>query len=136
MDRAGRSSVIAQVAAPADLFADPTGRTLWVASIAPGVGVVEIDVATGRVEPFASVESPHGIDRDAVGNFYVHDGHGISRVDGATRAFTRFADVDGIKLVVAPDGSVYGVVGNPSGGRVIRVAPDGSVTPVAGNGAL
>jgi streptogramin lyase len=66
----------------------------------------------------------------------VHDGHGISRVDGTTRAVTRFADVDGIELVVAPDGSVYGVVGNPSGGRVVRVAPDGSVTTVAGNGAL
>jgi hypothetical protein len=136
VDRAGRSSVVAQVAAPADLVADTTGGTIWVASIAPGVGVVQVDVATGRVEPFASVESPHGIDRDASGNFYVHDGHGISRVDGATRAVTRFADVDGIKLVVAPDGSVYGVVGNPSGGRVVRVAPNGSVTTVAGNGAL
>jgi streptogramin lyase len=136
VDRAGRSSVVAQVAAPADLVAEPTGRTIWVASIAPGVGVVQVDVATGSVEPFASVESPHGIDRDAAGNFYVHDGHAISRVDGTTRAVTRFADVDGIKLVVEPDGSVYGVVGNPSGGRVVRVAPDGSVTTVAGNGAL
>ena len=136
VDRAGRSSIIAQVAAPADLVADPTGRTIWVASIAPGVGVVEVDVATGRVEPFANVESPHGIDRDAAGNFYVHDGHGISRIDGVTRAVTRFADVDGIKLVVAPDGSLYGVVGSPAGGRVVRVAPDGAVTTVAGNGGL
>jgi hypothetical protein len=136
VDRAGRSSVIAQVAAPADLVADPTGRTLWVASIAPGVGVVEVDVATGRVEPFVNVEAPHGIDRDAAGNFYVHDGRGISRVDGATGTVTPFADVDGIKLVAAADGSIYGVVGNPSGGRVVRVAPDGSVSTVAGNGAL
>ena len=136
VDPAGRSSVVAQVAAPADLVVDPTGRTIWVASIAPGVGVVRVDVATGRVEPFANVESPHGIDRDAAGNFYVHDGHVISRIDGISGAVTPFADVDGIKLLAAPDGSLYGVVGGPAGGRVIRVAPDGTVTTVAGKGGL
>ena len=136
VDPTGRSSVVAQVAAPADLVVDPSGRTIWAASIAPGVGVVRVDVATGRVEPFADVESPHGIDRDAAGNFYVHDGHAISRIDGTTGAVTRFADVDGIKLVVAPDASLYGVVGSPAGGQVVRVATNGSVTTVAGNGGL
>lgn len=136
VDPTGRSSVVAQVPAPADLVADPSGRTIWAASIAPGVGVVKVDVTTGHVEPFANVQSPHGIDRDAAGNFYVHDGQAISRIDGTTRAISRFADVDGIKLVVSPDGFVYGVVGNPSGGRLVRVAPDGSVTAVAGNGGL
>ena len=29
---------------------------------------------------------------------------------------------------MAADGSVYGVEGNPSGGRVVRIAPDGSVS--------
>jgi hypothetical protein len=113
VDRAGRSSVVAQVAAPADLVVDPAGHTIWVASIAPGVGVVRVDVPTGRVQPFANVEAPHGIDRDAAGNFYVHDGHAMSRIDGDTGAVSRFADVDGIKLLVAPDGFVYGVVGSP-----------------------
>jgi streptogramin lyase len=136
VDRAGRSSVVAQVAAPADLVVDPGGQTIWVASIAPGVGVVRVDVPTGRIQPFASVEAPHGIDRDAAGNFYVHDGHAISRIDGNTGVVSRFADVDGIKLLVAPDGSVYGVVGSPAGGRVVRVAPDGSATTVAGTGSL
>jgi streptogramin lyase len=136
VDPSGRSSVVAQVAAPADLVVDPSGREIWAASIAPGVGVVRVDVATGRVEPFANVESPHGIDRDEAGNFYVHDGHAISRIDGTTGAVTRFADVDGIKLVVAPDGSLYGVVGSPAGGQVVRVAQDGAVTTVAGNGGL
>ena len=126
VDRAGRSSVVAQVAAPADLVVDAGGQTIWVASIAPGIGVVRVDVATGRVEPFASVEAPHGIDRDATGNFFVHDGHAISRIDGTTGAVSHFADIDGIKLLVAPDGSVYGVVGSPAGGRVVRVAPNGS----------
>jgi streptogramin lyase len=136
VDRAGRSSVVAQVAAPADLVVDPAGQTIWVASIAPGVGVVRVDVPTGRVQPFANVEAPHGIDRDAAGNFYVHDGHAMSRIEGDTGAVSRFADVDGIKLLVAPDGSVYGVVGSPAGGRVVRVAPDGSVTTVVGTGSL
>jgi streptogramin lyase len=136
VDPARRSSVVAQVDAPADLVVDSTGQTMWVASIAPGVGVVRVDVKTGRVEPFASVEAPHGIDRDAAGNFYVHDGDAMSRIDCATGAVTRFADVDGIKLLVAPDGSVYGVVGSPAGGRVVRVAPDGTVTTVVGTGSL
>ena len=103
---------------------------------APGVGAVSVDVASGRVEPFASVEAPHGIDRDVAGNFYVHDGHAMNRIDGNTGALSHFADVDGIKLLVASDGSVYGVVGSPAGGRVVRVAPDGSVTTVVGTGSL
>jgi streptogramin lyase len=134
--RAGRSSEVAQVAAPADLVVDQAGQTIWVASIAPGVGVVRVDVPTGRVQPFASVEAPHGIDRDATGNFFVHHGHAISRIDGTTGAVSHFADVDGIKLLVAPDGSVYGVVGSPAGGRVVRVAPNGTVTTVVGTGSL
>ena len=136
VDPSGRSSVVAEVAAPADLVVDDSGRTIWAASIAPGVGVVRVDVATGRVEPFANVQAPHGIDRDAAGNFYVHDGQAISRIDGVTGSVTHFADVDGIKLVVTPDGSLYGVVGSPAGGRVVRVAQDGSATTVAGNGGL
>jgi DNA-binding beta-propeller fold protein YncE len=127
---------IAQVAAPADLVVDPAGQTIWVASIAPGVGVVRVDVPMGSVQPFASVEAPHGIDRDASGNFFVHDGHAISRIDGTTGAVSHFADVDGIKLLVAPNGSVYGVVGSPAGGRVVRVAPNGTVTTVVGTGSL
>jgi hypothetical protein len=60
----------------------------------------------------------------------------MSRLDGKTGAVSHFADVDGIKLLVAPDGSVYGVLGSPAGGRVVRVAQDGSVTTVAGTGSL
>jgi streptogramin lyase len=136
VDPTGAISAVASVQAPADLVADATGTTLWVASIADGVGVVRVDVSTGRVEPFADVENPHGIDGDPAGNFYVQDGRGISRIDGRTGAASPFADVNGIKLLVAPDGFVYGVVGNPSGGRVVRVAPDGTVTTVVGTGSL
>ena len=132
----GTISTVASVQAPADLVADASGTTLWVASIADGVGVVKVDVATGSVEPFAHVENPHGIDRDSDGNFYVHDGMAISRIDARTGVVSPFANVDGIKIMVAPDRSLYAVVGNPSGGRVVRVAPGGSVTAVAGTGTL
>ena len=136
IDPSGRVTPVAQVEAPADLVSDDSGTTLWVASIADGVGVLRVDVASGRVEPFADPENPHGIDRDASGDFYVHDGHAVSRLDGETRALTPFANVDAFKQLVAPDGSVYGVEGTPAGGRVLRIAQDGSVSPVAGTGTL
>jgi hypothetical protein len=136
LDPAGRESVVASVAAPADLVADEAGTTLWVASIADGVGVVRVDVASGRVEPFADVFQPHGIDRDPSGDFYAHDGRSVSRIDGDSGAVSPFAAVDAFKLLVVPDGSVYGVEGSPAGGRVVRIGPDGSVTAVAGNGRL
>jgi streptogramin lyase len=136
IDPAGRVSPVARVEAPADLVSDDTGTTLWVASIADGVGVLRVDVASGRVEPFADPEGPHGIDRDPNGDFYVHDGHAVSRIDGDTGAVTQFANVDAINLHVAADGSVYGVEGSPSGGRVVRIASDGTVSTVAGTGSL
>jgi streptogramin lyase len=136
VDPSGRPTEIARVQDPVDLVADATGSTLWVASIADGVGVVRVDVASGRVEPFAAVANPHGIDRRPDGDFYAHDGRTVSRVDGDTGAISPFAQVDAIKLHLAPDGSVYGVEGNPTGGRVVRIAPDGSVATVAGTGAL
>jgi streptogramin lyase len=134
--RTGRVSTVARVEEPADLVADEAGTTLWVASIAEGVGVVRVDVASGSVEPFASPRQPHGIDRAPNGDFVVHDGHAVSRIDGDTGAVARFADVDAFKLNLALDGSVYGVTGDPSGGRIVRIAADGRVTRVAGTGRL
>jgi len=91
---------------------------------------------SGHLERTQPSRSPHGIDRDEAGNFSVHDGQAISRIDGTTAAVTRFANADGIKLVVAPDGSFYAVLGSPVGGQVVRVAQDGAATTVAGNGGL
>lgn len=136
IDPSGRVTPVARVEAPADLVSDDAGTTLWVASIADGVGVFRVDVASGRVEPFADPENPHGIDRAPNGDFYVQDGRRVSRMDGVTGALTPFANTDAIKLHVVPDGSVYGVTGNPSGGRVVRIAPNGTVTTVAGTGML
>lgn len=136
VDPSRRVTPVAQVEAPADLVADAAGTTLWVASIADGVGVVRVDVASGRVVPFAHPFQPHGIDRDPDGDFVVHDGHVVSRIDGETGAVSPFAAVDAFKLLVAPDRSVLGVEGDPSGGRIVRIAPDGTVTAVAGTGSL
>ncbi len=136
IDRAGRALTVARIPAPADLVADGSGTTLWVASIAEAVGVVRVDVASGRVEPFAKPLRPHGIDRRPSGDFVVHDGHSVSRIDGRTGAVSPLASVDAFKLVVAADGSIYGVEGTPAGGRVVRIGADGSVAAVVGTGSL
>jgi streptogramin lyase len=136
IDPAGRVTPVAQVQAPADVVADDSGRTLWVASIAEGVGVFRVDVASGRVEPFADPDNPHGIDRAPNGDLFVQDGNAVSRMDSTTGALTPFASVGATNLHVAADGSVYGVEGRPSGGRVVRIAPNGTVTTVAGTGML
>ncbi|HYI75321.1 MAG TPA: hypothetical protein VEW90_08615, partial [Gaiellaceae bacterium] len=66
----------------------------------------------------------------------VHDGRAVSRVDAKTGASTPFANVDAFKVAVAPNGSVYGATGSPTGGRVVRISPSGQLTRVAGTGRL
>jgi streptogramin lyase len=100
------------------------------------VGLVRVDVASSRVEPFATAQQPHGLAQTSDGAFVVHDGHAVSRVDGDTGAVTRFASVDAFKLVVASNGVVYGATGSPRGGRVVRISPNGRAVPVAGTGRL
>ena len=112
----GRAAVdVATVPMPVDLVVDPAGTTLWVASIADGVGLVKVDVASGSVEPFAAVRQPHGVARTPGGDFVVHDGHAVSRVEGATGVVTALAKVDAFKVVVARNGVVYGATGGRSG---------------------
>jgi sugar lactone lactonase YvrE len=132
----GSVTPVANVQMPADLLADSSGSRLWVASIADGVGLVLVDVATGSVQPFAGVEKPHGLDRLPNGDLVVHDGHAVSRVDGTTGAATQLAGVDAFEVVAAPNGVVYGATGGPRGGRVVRISPGGRVEPVAGTGRL
>ena len=135
IDAARRVSTVARVEAPADLVADESGSTLWVASIADGVGVVRVDVATGRVEPFARPFEPHGIDHWRNGDFVVHDGRGVSRIDGRTGALSPLAAVDATKVVTAGD-AIYGAEGTPSGGRILRISSAGLVTTLVGTGSL
>ena len=134
--RSGPIVTVAMVPDPVDLVVDSAGSTLWVASIAEGVGLVQVDVASGAVEPFAAVRQPHGVTRTAGGDFVVHDGHAVSRVDGMTGAVTPLAKVDAFKVAVARNGAVYGATGGPSGGRVVRISPSGRVVRVAGTGRL
>jgi streptogramin lyase len=134
--RGGPVFTVATVPMPVDLVVDPSGSTLWVASIADGIGLVRVDVASGSVEPFAAVRQPHGVARMAGGDFVVHDGHAVSRVDGTTGVVTQLAKVDAFKIVVARNSVVYGATGGPRGGRVVRISPNGRVVPVAGTGRL
>jgi sugar lactone lactonase YvrE len=134
--RRGAATTVANVPMPVDLLADPGTNAVWVASIADGVGLVRLDLATGVVVPFARVDKPHGLDRLPDGDLVVHDGHAVSRVDATTGTSTPFARVDAFELTATPSGVVYGVTGGPRGGRVVRISSAGRVTPVAGTGRL
>ena len=131
----GPVTKVASVPSPVDVLADASG-TILVASIADGVGLVRVDLASGEVQPFANVVKPHGLDRLPGGDLVVHDGARVSRVDGTTGAVTPFAAVDAFELAVASNGVVYGATGGPTGGRVVRIAPTGRVTRIAGTGRL
>ena len=43
----GAVTTVARVPMPVDVLADPAGTTVWVASIAEGVGLVRVDLASG-----------------------------------------------------------------------------------------
>jgi hypothetical protein len=132
----GSVRTVANVPMPVDLLVDAAANAVWVASIADDVGLVRLDLATGVVEPFARVDKPHGLDRLPDGDLVVHDGHAVSRVDATTGVATPFARVDAFELTVTPSGVVYGVTGDPNGGRVVRISATGRVTRVAGTGRL
>ncbi len=132
----GPATTVATVPMGVDVLADTGGDALFVASIAEGVGLVRVDMASGAVTPFARVDKPHGVDRLPDGNLVVHDGHTVSRVDAATGTVTRLASVDAFEYAVARDGSIYGATGGPRGGRVVRISPSGAVKAVAGTGRL
>jgi len=132
VDPARRVTTVASVPAPGDMTIDPAGTTLWVGSIENGV--YRVDLSNGHVELIDHSIGVHGLDRDAAGNLYVHDANKISRIDARTGVKTTFSDLDGIKLLAAPDGSVYASAGGPAGGRIYRITPDGTATPVVGTG--
>ena len=48
----------------------------------------------------------------------------VSRIDADTGAISPFANVEALKLVALADGSVLGVEGDPTGGRVVRISAD------------
>ena len=134
--RTGAVSTIATVPAPVDLLVEPSGTSLLVASIAVDVGLVRVELASGKVEPFADLDKPHGLDRLPGGDLVVHDGNVVSRVDATTGEVAPFARIDAFELAAAPNGVVYGATGTPTGGRVVRISPSGAVTRIAGTGRL
>lgn len=101
----------------------------------------------------AHVESPHGAAYDADGNLFIPDGSYIRRIDAKTGVITTIAGTgtpedsgDGgpareaglipVKLFFGPDGALYVVGGDPTGGTVRRIAADGTISTVAGNGFI
>jgi DNA-binding beta-propeller fold protein YncE len=132
VDAARRVTAVASIRAPGDITIDPAGTTLWAGSIEDGV--YRVDLSNGHVELIDRSRGVHGLDRDSAGNLYVHDANRISRIDAATGTKRTFSELDGIKLLAAPDGSVYASVGGQAGGRIYRITPDGTATPVVGTG--
>jgi streptogramin lyase len=151
----GSISTVAEIDLPAYVALDPTGRYLAVPTL--GNLVRRIDLETGRIETVAgdgvqrttgeggpaakaSVESPHGAVYDDEGNLYFPDGQSLIRRVLADNGRIETA-VDGLeggafKVLFAPDGTLYFITGDPSGGRVSRVAVDGSLEVVVGTGSL
>ena len=151
----GTISTLADVDLAAHVALDPTGRYLAVPTL--GNLVRRIDLETGVIETIAgdgeqrttgeggpatkaSVESPHGAVYDDEGNLYVPDGQSLIRRIVATSGRIETA-VDGLeggafKVLFGPDGTLYLISGDPSGGRVSRVAEDGSLEAVVGTGSL
>ena len=88
----------------------------------------------------ASVESPHGAAYDEDGNLYFPDGQSLIRrvLAESGRIETAVGGLEGgaFKVLFAPDGTLYFLSGDPSGGQVNRVAEDGSLEVVVGTGSL
>jgi streptogramin lyase len=151
VDSDGTISTLARIRLPAEVALDSRGRSLAVPSLESVLRLMELD--GGRMKTLARPETPHGAAFDEDGNLYFPDGHYIRRMDAQTGAIrtiagtgreeatgdggpAREAGVDAVKLLVGPDGSLYLVGGDPSGGTVRRISPDGIIETVVGTGSL
>jgi DNA-binding beta-propeller fold protein YncE len=140
IDTRGTITTVARVKAVAGVSVDPSGTTLAVASIE--LGVLRIDVASGRTETLAAIgeaglAAPHGVAYDARGDLWIADpgGH-VFRVAAGSATLDAVASLDVFRIVPRADGSAYVVSGDPSGGKVQLLRADGTVAPVAGTGGL
>ena len=151
----GGRAARADLGLPAHVALDPTGRYLAVPTL--GNFVRRIDLESGLIETVAgdgeqrttgeggpaakaSVESPHGAAYDVDGNLYFPDGQSLIRriVAASGRIETAVDGLEGgaFKVLFAPDGTLYLITGDPSGGQVRRVAENGSLEVVIGTGSL
>ena len=146
----GGPAVAANLGLPADVALDRARRILYVATLESRVRAVDlrtgtistvagdgVEAGTGDGGPAvaAQVRTPHGIEVDAAGNVLLSDFGALRRIDAATGVMTTLAALETHKTDAAPDGSIFYVWGNPSGGAVHRLA-SGTATRVAGTGAL
>ena len=151
----GGPATKADLGLPAHVALDPTGRYVAVPTL--GNLVRRIDLETGLIEAVAgdgeqrtrgeggpatkaSVESPHAAVYDEGGDLYFPDGQSVIRRVLAESGLIETA-VDGLdggafKVLFAPDGTLYLISGDPSGGQVSRVTEDGSLEAVIGTGSL
>ena len=151
VDPDGTISTLARIRLPAEVALDAEERYLAVPSLASVLR--RVDLETERVERLARVETPHGAAYDEAGNLYFPDGHYVRRMDATSGALTTIAGtgreeatgdggpasdagVDAVKLLVAADGSLYLVGGDPGGGTIRRISPDGIIETVVGTGTL
>lgn len=151
----GGPATRADLGLPAHVALDATGRYAAVPTL--GNVVRRIHLETGRIETVAgddeqrttgeggpateaSVESPHGAAYDEDGNLYFPDGQSLIRrvlaEDGTIETVVDGLEGGAFKVLFAPDGSLYLISGDPSGGQVRRVAEDGSLEVVVGTGSL
>lgn len=96
--------------------------------------IVRIDLRTGKVETWAQLGSPRGIDIAPDRTVYAVDGTSDRvvhlTIDGRRLGTVGRVFVDPYAVKAAPDGSVY-VIDTSSSGRLYRVAADGTTTVVS-----
>ncbi len=151
----GGPATRADLGLPAHVALDPTGRYIAVPTL--GNYIRRIDLETGRIQTVAgdgaqrttgeggpaaeaSVESPHGAAYDADGNLYFPDGQALIRRvladSGTIETVVEGPEAGSFKVLFAPDGTLYLISGDPSGGQIKRLGEDGSIEVVVGTGAL
>ncbi len=135
IDRKGIITTVARVRAAAGLSVDPTGRYLAIASIEGSV--YRIELPAGPLETLAeNLNGPHDVTYDHAGNLYVGGYGNVRRIDAVTGAIATAFPRNAFKVVVAPDGTLYLLTGDPRGGKVTRVDTTGKVLQVIGTGRL
>jgi sugar lactone lactonase YvrE len=130
---AGRITTVARVPRVTAVAVEPGGRRLAIASI--DGPVYRLDLRTGKLALFARADGPHGVDYDRSGNLLVAEQSGLRRFDAKTKRSTVLLRAQIFKVHVAPNGGVYVLSGQPTGG-VVDLVIGGRAVRVIGTGGL